>query len=114
MGLGSDPYTSNRYAFTGGNPTSFIELDGHLPCAGGIKDVCGGGSAMTSLFLAPSKPASGGGYTEGSPSEPKVTYDDDFPYDPNSKPTAGDYVSWNKWKAKTIGGGPARLARLLR
>ncbi|WP_328906790.1 golvesin C-terminal-like domain-containing protein [Streptomyces sp. NBC_00234] len=105
MGLGSDPYTSNRYAFTGGNPTSFIELDGHLPCAEGIKDVCGGGSTMTSLFLAPSKPASGGGYTEGAPSEPKVTYDDDFPYDPNSKPTAGDYVSWNKWKAKMIGGG---------
>ncbi|WP_420708037.1 DNRLRE domain-containing protein [Streptomyces sp. 142MFCol3.1] len=31
MKLGADPYTSNRYAFTGGNPTSFIELDGHRP-----------------------------------------------------------------------------------
>ncbi|MEU3995162.1 DNRLRE domain-containing protein [Streptomyces fungicidicus] len=30
MGLGSDPYTGNRYAFTGGNPTSFVELDGHI------------------------------------------------------------------------------------
>ncbi|MEU5216492.1 DNRLRE domain-containing protein [Streptomyces sp. NPDC020807] len=30
MGLGSDPFTGNRYAFTGGNPTSFIELDGHI------------------------------------------------------------------------------------
>ncbi|MFE0039468.1 DNRLRE domain-containing protein [Streptomyces sp. NPDC059015] len=30
MNLGMDPYTGNRYAFTGGNPTSFIELDGHL------------------------------------------------------------------------------------
>ncbi|MFG2334775.1 DNA/RNA non-specific endonuclease, partial [Streptomyces sp. NPDC048604] len=29
MGLGSDPYTGNRYAFTGGNPTSFVEMDGH-------------------------------------------------------------------------------------
>ncbi len=29
MGLGTDPMTGNRYAFTGGNPTSFIELDGH-------------------------------------------------------------------------------------
>jgi hypothetical protein len=29
MGLGTDPYTGNRYAFTGGNPTSRIELDGH-------------------------------------------------------------------------------------
>ncbi|MEU6879173.1 DNRLRE domain-containing protein [Streptomyces sp. NPDC046712] len=31
MGLGSDPYTSNRYAFTGGNPVSMVELDGHRP-----------------------------------------------------------------------------------
>nr|WP_078490678.1 RHS repeat-associated core domain-containing protein [Streptomyces scopuliridis] len=30
MNLGVDPYTGNRYAFTGGNPTSFVELDGHL------------------------------------------------------------------------------------
>lgn len=30
MNLGMDPYTGNRYAFTGGNPTSFVELDGHL------------------------------------------------------------------------------------
>lgn len=29
MGLGTDPYTSNRYAFTAGNPISGIELDGH-------------------------------------------------------------------------------------
>jgi RHS repeat-associated protein len=29
MNLGADPYTGNRYAFTGGNPTSRIELDGH-------------------------------------------------------------------------------------
>ncbi|MFE4990140.1 DNRLRE domain-containing protein [Streptomyces mirabilis] len=30
MSLGADPYTANRYAFAGGNPTSFIELDGHM------------------------------------------------------------------------------------
>ncbi|MFD3516658.1 DNRLRE domain-containing protein [Streptomyces sp. NPDC058657] len=41
MGLGSDPMTGNRYAFAGGNPTSFAELDGHLPCATGIADNCG-------------------------------------------------------------------------
>jgi hypothetical protein len=37
MNLGNDPYTSNRYAFGGGNPTSFIELDGHqlAPIGGG-------------------------------------------------------------------------------
>jgi RHS repeat-associated protein len=29
MGLGSDPYTGNRYAFTAGNPISRIEMDGH-------------------------------------------------------------------------------------
>ncbi|URN11925.1 hypothetical protein LUW77_09355 [Streptomyces radiopugnans] len=31
MSLGTDPFTSNRYAFTGGNPISRIELDGHRP-----------------------------------------------------------------------------------
>nr|WP_079001422.1 DNRLRE domain-containing protein [Streptomyces sp. AS58] len=31
MGLGTDPYTGNRYAFAGGNPSSFIEYDGHRP-----------------------------------------------------------------------------------
>ncbi|MET9515940.1 DNRLRE domain-containing protein [Streptomyces sp. NPDC002994] len=35
MNLASDPYTGNRYAFTSGNPTSRIELDGHDWC-----DVC--------------------------------------------------------------------------
>nr|WP_316959696.1 RHS repeat-associated core domain-containing protein [Streptomyces sp. TRM68367] len=29
MNLGADPYTGNRYAFGGGNPSSEIELDGH-------------------------------------------------------------------------------------
>ncbi|MEU8527092.1 DNRLRE domain-containing protein [Streptomyces sp. NPDC048629] len=39
MRLGSDPMTGNRYAFTGGNPVSFVELDGHCypaaTCYGG-------------------------------------------------------------------------------
>ncbi|MGW0084406.1 golvesin C-terminal-like domain-containing protein [Streptomyces sp. NPDC003393] len=39
MGLGTDPYTSNRYAFAGGNPASCVELDGHMLDGGG------GGSA---------------------------------------------------------------------
>ncbi|MGA5193277.1 RHS repeat-associated core domain-containing protein, partial [Streptomyces exfoliatus] len=30
MGLGLDPYTGNRYAFTGGNPISLVEVDGHF------------------------------------------------------------------------------------
>ncbi len=29
MGLGSDPFTGSRYAFTGGNPVSNVEMDGH-------------------------------------------------------------------------------------
>ncbi|MEN8654730.1 DNRLRE domain-containing protein [Streptomyces sp. 21So2-11] len=30
MSLGSDPFTGNRYAFTGGNPVSNVEIDGHF------------------------------------------------------------------------------------
>ncbi|WTT05834.1 DNRLRE domain-containing protein [Streptomyces sp. NBC_00090] len=29
MGLGVDPFTGNRYAFTGGNPINRVEIDGH-------------------------------------------------------------------------------------
>ncbi|GAA2401209.1 hypothetical protein GCM10010404_68750 [Nonomuraea africana] len=29
LGLGLDPWTANRYAFTGGNPISGVEIDGH-------------------------------------------------------------------------------------
>lgn len=39
MSLGSDPYTGNRYAFTGGNPVSFVELDGHIFGCGVCDDV---------------------------------------------------------------------------
>ncbi|MGW7483467.1 DNRLRE domain-containing protein [Nonomuraea muscovyensis] len=31
LNLGLDPWTANRYAFTGGNPITGIELDGHEP-----------------------------------------------------------------------------------
>ncbi|WP_327584616.1 hypothetical protein OHA25_54115 [Nonomuraea sp. NBC_00507] len=31
LSLGLDPWTANRYAFTGGNPISNVELDGHEP-----------------------------------------------------------------------------------
>ncbi|WKX13578.1 polymorphic toxin-type HINT domain-containing protein [Streptomyces sp. NL15-2K] len=30
LSLTTDPYTGNRYAFAGGNPVSFVEIDGHL------------------------------------------------------------------------------------
>ncbi|WP_415952536.1 DNRLRE domain-containing protein [Streptomyces sp. KLOTTS4A1] len=39
MGLGADPYTGNRYAFTGGNPVSFIEIDGHYSLGDLVDDV---------------------------------------------------------------------------
>jgi hypothetical protein len=29
MSLIADPFTGNRYAFGGGNPVSFVEIDGH-------------------------------------------------------------------------------------
>ncbi|MFD5054240.1 golvesin C-terminal-like domain-containing protein [Streptomyces tendae] len=66
MGLGSDPYTGNRYAFTGGNPTSFVELDGHIfgcdwcgevldtigdVAVGGVKKAGGGWKTALDVFL---------------------------------------------------------------
>ncbi|MEU4408617.1 DNRLRE domain-containing protein [Streptosporangium sp. NPDC023963] len=33
LSLGTDPWTSNRYAFTGGNPITNIEIDGHYNVA---------------------------------------------------------------------------------
>jgi RHS repeat-associated protein len=35
LDLGLNPWTMNRYGFAGGNPVSFIELDGHI---GGLPD----------------------------------------------------------------------------
>ncbi|MFB9928304.1 DNRLRE domain-containing protein [Amycolatopsis halotolerans] len=32
LGLSADPWTGNRYAFTGGNPIGRVEIDGHKPC----------------------------------------------------------------------------------
>ena len=31
LGLALDPLTQNRYALAGGNPISYVELDGHIP-----------------------------------------------------------------------------------
>ncbi|MFE4615178.1 DNRLRE domain-containing protein [Streptomyces sp. NPDC056747] len=51
MGLGSDPYTGNRYAFTGGNPVSRVELDGHCFGWGWCEDaVDAGGDALDSTL----------------------------------------------------------------
>jgi RHS repeat-associated protein len=35
LALGLDPWTANRYAFTGGNPINITELDGHAGCQPG-------------------------------------------------------------------------------
>ncbi|MBA2947606.1 golvesin C-terminal-like domain-containing protein [Streptomyces himalayensis] len=48
MGLGVDPYTGNRYAFTGGNPTSRVEHDGHMICS--EPGVCGGDAFLTNYY----------------------------------------------------------------
>ncbi|WP_189191619.1 golvesin C-terminal-like domain-containing protein [Streptomyces albiflavescens] len=48
MGLGADPYTNNRYAFGGGNPTSFVEIDGHTSCD--ITGMCGGTYRETAVI----------------------------------------------------------------
>lgn len=45
-----------------------------------------------------------GKYHIGPPTAPELTFDDDFPHDPNATPTPADYASWNKWKAKLHGG----------
>ncbi|MFJ9802118.1 DNRLRE domain-containing protein [Streptomyces wuyuanensis] len=51
MNLGADPFTGNRYAFAGGNPTSFVELDGHLAFA--IPALWWAGAALaTALYAA--------------------------------------------------------------
>ncbi|MFF0072528.1 DNRLRE domain-containing protein [Streptomyces sp. NPDC005494] len=49
MNLGADPFTGNRYAFSGGNPTSFVEMDGHFA----IPLVWWAGAALvTALYAA--------------------------------------------------------------
>ncbi|MFF2507816.1 DNRLRE domain-containing protein [Streptomyces sp. NPDC058067] len=75
MNLGTDALTGNRYSFSGGNPTSFIEMDGHLPCVDGIKAVCGvqanGGAACLFVCLANPNP----GMTKPRASMPSVDSD---------------------------------------
>src|SRR5215217_5113601 len=37
LDLATDPLTSTRYGLAGGNPTNFVEVDGHAPVAVGVK-----------------------------------------------------------------------------
>jgi RHS repeat-associated protein len=56
MSLAADPLTGNRYAFGGGNPTTNVELDGHM-----LAPVDGGGGTanptLTQLTLADGRTA---------------------------------------------------------
>src|SRR5439155_11396418 len=40
LNLGADPWTGNRYAFTGGNPVTNVELDGHCAADEGVLVGC--------------------------------------------------------------------------
>ncbi|WP_433649102.1 DNRLRE domain-containing protein [Micromonospora zamorensis] len=57
LGLALDPLTQNRYALAGGNPISYVEVDGHMVTADG-----GGGGSQTSN----PKQDSGSGVMEGA------------------------------------------------
>jgi hypothetical protein len=39
--LATDPFTDNRYAFTGGNPITNVELDGHCDGSADSRDCAG-------------------------------------------------------------------------
>ncbi|WP_405146988.1 hypothetical protein OG589_06205 [Sphaerisporangium sp. NBC_01403] len=52
LSLGTDPWTANRYAFTGGNPINMVELDGHAGCTPG--EFCNTGRRSASGDIAPS------------------------------------------------------------
>ena len=49
-----------------------------------------------------------GNYKLGGPTEPPMTFDEDFVYDPKAKATASDYADWVKWGAMLVA---ARVAR---
>jgi RHS repeat-associated protein len=42
-------------------------------------------------------------YRIGSPTEPAMTFDESFVYDPKAHATAGDYLSWTRWTTKGLG-----------
>ena len=42
-------------------------------------------------------------YRIGSPTEPPMTFDEGFVYDPNVHATAEDYLSWTWWNTKGLG-----------
>ncbi|MFJ5772708.1 DNRLRE domain-containing protein [Streptomyces sp. NPDC093094] len=85
MGLGVDPYTGNRYAFTGGNPTSRVEYDGHMICA--EMGVCGSEAFLDNYYADRAddnitKPGEGEFYENDTPLDaPAQQNEDDRPFD---------------------------------
>jgi RHS repeat-associated protein len=72
MGLTTSPWTNNRYAFTGGNPISRVEVDGHY-----FAEVGGSGKAVenretgVTRITGYSNPKENGFYYEGKKVEAK-------------------------------------------
>ncbi|GAA2121177.1 DNRLRE domain-containing protein [Streptomyces synnematoformans] len=88
MQLGTDPTTGNRYAFTGGNPTTNIELDGHRLACGGE----GGESAA-----CPSGHNQNTGYTPSQDEEVSITPDEDgssIEVEEQRIPTEKELAAW--------------------
>jgi RHS repeat-associated protein len=84
MGLGVDPYTGNRYAFGGGNPTSFVELDGHTSCD--VTGICGGVYRETPMIRHEQQEGGSGAAPTPSPSPGTP---------PVPGPYGGEYASSN-------------------
>jgi RHS repeat-associated protein len=93
MNLGADPYTGNRYAFTGGNPTSRVEYDGHMICA--EAGVCGSDAYLSQYYKDKSssestKPGDGDYYENDTPIDtPKQLKEDDRPFN-----TTNWFMQW--------------------
>ncbi len=129
MGLGADPYTGNRYAFGGGNPTSFIELDGHMLAP---LDSGGGGEEEEPWYkeLSARHDTAVVMATDYLKSQyPNDDFDNEVKIPGGSSKGNGnvgwaDIVRWGKdkvevWEVKQAGGpaeadGPAQLARYIK
>lgn len=68
--LATDPWSGNRYAFTGGNPITRIERDGHEPCRVNCNHLYGAGMGDTCFRCAEKvaeAPAAGKRETQNTP-----------------------------------------------
>jgi RHS repeat-associated protein len=86
MSLGADPFTGNRYAFTGGNPTTFIEADGHESC---YPNYCSGSNGTYGTYQPSKDPAASNGYTEDQKKGQDLASTEDRVYD-KEEPTDRD------------------------